>query len=64
MRTFVGVVFFGIRLIIGLVRGITLLVFFMTLGFTVAVGLFSSFVSGSGGVILFVNTCFRSSKSL
>ncbi len=64
MRAFVGVVFFGIRFIIGLEGGITLLVFCMTFGFTVAVGLFSTLVGGSGGVIFFANICFRSSKSL
>ena len=64
MRTFVGVVFFGIRLIIGSVDAISLVGFCITFGFTVAVGLFSIFVSDSAGVNFLVDTGFRSSKSL
>jgi len=60
MRTFVGVVFFGIRLSIGLVVDvIVLFVFSITFGFTVAVGLV--FLDG---VTLLTNKDFRSSKSL
>jgi hypothetical protein len=46
IRTFVGVVFFGIRLSIGSVGVVTLVVFSILFGFTVAIGLLSTFVGG------------------
>ena len=63
-RTFDGSGFFGIRLSIGSV--VTRLVFSMTLGFTVAVGLLGGVVDDgvlSKGATFFTTVDFRSSKS-
>lgn len=66
-RTLVGVVFFGIRFNIGFVDEVTLLVFSITFGFTVAVGLLTTLVDDcveSGNVGFLTTGGFRSSKSL